>query len=140
MPEHVFPAGLDQQELISRFGDLLVEFDDVEVLRGQVFHDGKLFERAPIGIVVEIHIGRRIEPHVEWLPWASSRNKLEGALKYLNVRRKQAPVIIWSSERDAPFFERLTSYALLRKVGPVFGLYDGKTGFLFQTIMKEGRG
>ena len=59
----------------------------------------------------------RSEPHVDWFPWASSRDKLECALTYIQVRRQVEKLILYCRMNDVNFFKRLGMYGVIRRVG-----------------------
>lgn len=93
---------------------------------------------APVGLITAEADGNRLTPHVDWFQWASSRNKVETILQFLNETRRTWQVLIMSSPDNKGFFEVMVKYAVLRKAGTLLGWGDdGSTTSLFQTIRPE---
>lgn len=90
----------------------------------------------PVGIVIAqgMRDGRRIEPHVDWFPWATPRNKLEGIAAFLLNLSKRFKIVVYAHERDRNFWERLKAYGLVRHGCKVWDHFDlGKHAFLYYT-------
>lgn len=66
----------------------------------------------------------RWEPHVDWFPWASPRDKLECVVTYLHVRRQTDKLIIYSNMSDANFFKRASMYGVIRRVGDFNSFFE----------------
>lgn len=106
---------------------------DVFVLTGKT-----PFGEIPVGIVsfkceAPPSANQQFQPHVDWLPEASPRNRLECAMKFLIDMKKDGIVLLVAREKDWKFFERLCNYGVLRPVGKIRGYYsDGTAAMLFQ--------
>lgn len=69
----------------------------------------------PVGLVLAYAMldGRRIEPHIDWFPWATPRNKLEGMAAYLRDVSKQYKILVYVKTDETLMWERLTKYRIL---------------------------
>lgn len=74
---------------------------------------------GPVGFVGALTNGYVYEPHVEWFPWASSRNKVRGTVAFFQKFRYRdlGVVIVHALEPD--FFRRMKKYVPLYYVGKV---------------------
>lgn len=84
----------------------------------------------PVGIVLGNFraAGRGVEPHVEWFPWATPRNKLEGSATFLYEVGKRYKSFIYSTEDNTVFWDRVCLYRVLKrgcKIGEYFGPKEG---------------
>lgn len=75
-----------------------------------------------------------------WFPWASSRNKLESAVNFLNRMRHEWLVIGFADDEVINFFEHVCRYGVMRRVGKVFDMFEGGPGGVFQTRKPYPRG
>ena len=106
---------------------------DVFVLTGKT-----PFGEIPVGIVAfkcetPPSAKMQFQPHVDWLPEASPRNKLECWMKFLVDLKKQGSVLFVTKEKDWKFFEHLSKYGVIRPVGKIRGYYsDDSDAMLFQ--------
>ena len=71
----------------------------------------------PVGIVgADFRFeGHAIEPHVDWFPWATPRNKIESIVNFLTEIGKQYKIFVYSTAVDLPFWERIHKYKVLVK-------------------------
>ncbi len=71
----------------------------------------------PIGIVLGVFraAGRAVEPHVDWFPWATPRNKMEGAAQFLHDVGKTYKVFLYIESENALFWDRIWKYRILKK-------------------------
>lgn len=71
----------------------------------------------PVGIVVADFrfMGNGIEPHVDWFPWATARNRLEASLTYLKEVGKRYKVFIYATAPNQRFWEHVHRYNVLKK-------------------------
>lgn len=125
-PEHIFPQGMEVVEFNALVHSLISNISMVYMLE----RDGK-----PMGLVTANLVPpNRMEPHVDWFPWATNRNKLECAIKFLNEMRKRGILlIVWSKKDATPFFTHIAKYGILHRIGKVIN-YNGKKedAMLFQ--------
>ena len=83
-----------------------------------------------------------MEPHIEWFPWATPRNRLEAALEFLDGLRKQGKtalittVVGGEAER---FHNRICRYGVTRFVGKIKGYFNGDDANLYQTRPVDGK-
>ena len=91
----------------------------------------------PVGLVLAAAMadGRRIEPHIDWFPWATPRNKLEGSAAFLRQVSKQFKILVYVREAERGFWDRLKQYRLLRSGCKVIDHFSrGKHAFFFYTV------
>ena len=89
----------------------------------------------PVGIVGGHFDGTTAFPHVDWFPEATSRVKIEAAVKFISDLKRSYMVMIIGPAGWIPFWRHLGQYGLLRQVGVVKDYY-GKSqdaGF-FQSV------
>lgn len=91
-------------------------------------------EITPIGIVMVNFYENAAWPHVVWFPWASMRNKLEGAILFIQELKKSVPILIIARESDAHFFSHLSRYALLSRGCKINKHFGDEDGVLFRGV------
>ena len=101
-------GGLDPASFTEAMTDMMgaVGFDWVLEVGGK-----------PIGLVLgrTLAAGRVLEPQVDWMPWATMRNKMEGIAVFLREVGKLFKIFVFATEADKPFYERFCRYRLLRR-------------------------
>lgn len=109
------PEGLDQNSfrlLIERMGYGAAVWTMTD-------KDGR-----PVGVVVGYpRTEIAFEPHVRWFPWASPRNRLECALRFIRKESKAFTLLIFTRPEERNFWQVMARYGVLRKVNPVYNLY-----------------
>lgn len=83
-------------------------------------------DMAPICVIQEKFDGWMVEPHIEWFPWATKRNKLRTVVNYLRSLRSHevyATVLIKSMKEHVDFFNGIIEYGVLHKLSQ---FNDGK--------------
>jgi len=91
----------------------------------------------PIGLVLAnvMLAGRGIDPHVDWFPWATARNKFEGSAAFLREVHKQHKIFIFSDKESKPFWTRMCQYRILCKGCNVRDCYvRGETSTMYYTV------
>ncbi len=91
----------------------------------------------PAGLVLakDWAAGRGIEPHVDWFPWATPRNRFEGSAVFLREVGKQLKIVIYSDAESEAFWIRIMRYRMLRKGCRILNFFDkGKHSFMFYTV------
>lgn len=70
---------------------------------------------GPVGIVAALTNGHLYQPHVEWFPWATARNKLRSAVMFFQKSRYRdlAIVRVHALDGAAPFYRRMKQYVPL---------------------------
>ncbi len=79
-------------------------------------------DQGPIGVVTILNNGWKIEPHVEFFPWATPRNKLRsvvGFMQWARSSRKIGCVMAYSLNESKPLFDRACTYGVLHYVGKI---------------------
>lgn len=116
-PKESFPEGLPKEEFDERVRDYLSRFHEWYLLSAE----------KPVGVVMILTDGYRFEPHVKWFSWATPRQKMETAGKFLNIMRHDGFLgVIYMSEGESKFMEHLEKRGIVRMVGKVldfFGLH-----------------
>lgn len=78
--------------------------------------------------------GNAIEPHVEWFPWATPRNKLECAIQFLKQIGKDVKIMLYIEEQDDTFWHRVWQYKVLKKACKIHDCYGrGKNAVMYYT-------
>lgn len=94
-------------------------------------------ENMPVGIVFTIlpfyekpvmWIGDFI-----WFPWASSRNRLEATVHFLNQMRRDTTLLGFAEPEVINFFEHVCRYGVARRAGTVFDMLREGPMAVFQT-------
>lgn len=89
-------------------------------------------EETPVGIVRALVREHQMEPHVWWLPWATPRAKMETSASFLLAQSRTFLVLVTASRPEAPLYERLCQYDVLRRIGTVPNYYpDGSEAVMF---------
>lgn len=118
------PRGLDLDQFVAAAYDRLNRFSEQFLVETD----------RPIGLILTLTDGYRFEPHAEWFPWASQRNRMTGALTFLNRERKDRLGVIYMDMSGKTFLEHLAKYGVLRRVGTVFDFFEpDSNAVLFQT-------
>lgn len=109
--KEILVEGLSQQEFSETVTDML----------GMVDHDWIVEIKTdkglrPVGLITGDNrfMGHGIEPHVDWFPWATPRNKLECAIQFIKQTGKETKLFLYIRE-DLKFWERVWRYKVLKK-------------------------
>lgn len=91
-------------------------------------------EDRPVGLVLGRGARHIMDTAVWWFPWATSRNKLECAVKFLNTMRVTCVVFIAAEESDWRFYDYLLRYGMMHRIGKMHDCFEaGKLAKLYQT-------
>lgn len=133
-----FELELTKEELPEALNAYMVAND----LVGMTYfaeHKGKM---AAIGIGLFWQRGRVLQTeNLIWFPWSSSRNVLETYINFLNqIRRMDHPetgmkymVLEFAEEKDQKFFDHVSSYGVMRRVGTSHEVYPGAKSCIYET-------
>lgn len=91
-------------------------------------------DRQPVALVLgaSVAAGRGVDLQVDWLPWATARQHLEGAASFIVHASKQLKLFIYADSRSEPLFARLaTRYRMLRKGCRITNYYGGGEDAMF---------
>lgn len=91
----------------------------------------------PSGIIVGTSFGRGrcVEPHMDWFPWATPRNRLEGMACFLRTVGRQLKIFAFIDQENLPFYERIYEYRLLTRGCKVLDHYGpGEHAIMFYTM------
>lgn len=117
------PEGLTQDQL-REFVSVLCSRSNLMVIEAP--------NKYPIVGIISCREDRfYLEPHVDWMPWATDRNKLEGTARAVLFLREIKPLLIWSKESTKEFFTHVCKYGILKRIGTFngseqFALFQGK--------------
>ena len=120
-----FPRGLSQDQFLGRLERQIGSAARVDIIVGR-YAKGDGFR--PVGAVVVATDGYHVFPVVTWFPWASDRNRLEGAAYWLNEVRRSHLAVFKVTMLERGFFDRLCQYALLHRVGVLPDWYGAGSG------------
>lgn len=94
----------------------------------------------PTGLVVGFwsHPDSTIAPFMNvgamiWFPWASARNRIEGAVHFFNVIRKDIRMVEYARLKDKKFFEMIARHGVMRRVGTSHVAYLNEPAAVFET-------
>lgn len=104
-----FQPGLNAQQFKEQLSAILSRMDQVYLLSALSINNALY----PVGILVIVG-GQRCEPHVEWFPWASKRNRLELLIRIARELRKTNKLMVYSTEADNLAFQIIRAYGLLQ--------------------------
>ena len=127
----LFPENLSREEFRDKVWEILSMVDLEWML--EVKSENGL---RPIGVVFAEYrfAGHGIEPHVEWFPWATPRNKLESAVAFLKEVGKQHKVFLYIRDEDLRLWEHVWSYKVLKKACNISDCYGrGVKATMFYT-------
>jgi len=104
---------LSQEDFIHHMESHFASYNDVLIVEdyNSSFKNGI----GPIAVVAAKTNNWIYEPHVEWFPWATNRNKLRSAVGFFQkYRYKQyGVVIVHCLEEHRKFFDRMKNYVPL---------------------------
>lgn len=88
----------------------------------------------PVGIALTPVFQAHAYPHAIWFPWASARNKIECGVQFFIALKAIMKAMVTSRMDDAPYFDHLAHYGLLRRVGTLRKDYQGHDFALYETV------
>lgn len=102
---------VNTNQILSRYNEVYIVDD-----RNKKFEDSF----GSVALVCAYYDGHRLEPHVEWFPWATPKNKLRSHVAFLQkmkYRKDVAVTEVKSSEGNKKFFHNLSKYISLKSCG-----------------------
>ena len=89
----------------------------------------------PVCIFLAQNVGNGIEPFVQWLPWATRRNRVEAISVFLKEISKQTKIFIFASDDKLKFWSRMVPYGLVRRGCKVIDYFaKGTHAMMFYTV------
>src|SRR5512139_1223519 len=70
---------------------------------------------------------------MEWFPWASKRNVLEGTVAIVNRLRKQFPMICFATDEHKRLYETCCMHGIVHRVGTSYSMGQKMTVFEART-------
>ena len=122
-------AGNDMtpEEFSNKAEPILAQADKIFILedRNSEFQSGQ----GPVGVVLANYDGWSLCPHVEWFPWAATRNKLRCTVGFLQAMRYSNDIgslKVYSTAEYHQWFKKLKRYVAISYAGKVpHGRFDG---------------
>lgn len=117
------------------------ELFSMEVLKNYVAAWTLFADQKPIGLILgyyshpnEKFVTHMIGAGMYWFPWASTRNKLEAAVKFFAKIRYEIPMM-WQAEfgKSKRFFECICSHGVIRRVGTSHVILPDRSMTIFET-------
>jgi hypothetical protein len=72
-----------------------------------------------------------------WMPWATTRNKIESAVHFFNEVRKEYPMVQYACAEEKRFFETIAKHGIMRRVGTSYNVYRDGATTIFETRAVE---
>lgn len=91
----------------------------------------------PVGLILGTSLasGRAIEPFVQWFPWATTRNQMEGTAAFLREVSRRFKVFVFAEEASSDFWARFIHYGLIRRGCKVIDHFArGEHAMMFYTV------
>jgi len=96
---------------------------------------------VPVGLVMAFysHAEQALSPFmiigdIVWFPWASPRNRIEAAVNFFNIMRKQIPMMDYAhGDENRRFFEMMAKHGIVRRVGTTLNVVKGEPTAIFET-------
>lgn len=113
---------LTQDEFAQKASNALSSYSMVFIAedKNNKFSQGN----GPIGVVVSDYDGWNLEPHAEFFPWATHRNKVKTVVGFLMAQRfadNVGCIRIRSSQKNMDFYQRMRGYLPIRHGGKIAG-------------------
>ena len=110
-----------------------------------LFADAPKRGYMPVGIVMAFysHAEHALSPFmiigdIVWFPWASARNKIEAAVNFFSIMRKQIPMMDFAhGDENQRFFEMMAKHGIVRRVGTTLNVVQGKPTAIFETRIER---
>jgi len=114
------PRGFDKSLFIDVISSNVQNYQELLLIEdnSKVFQSG----RGPIGVIGINNDGWKIEPHVDYFPWATSRMILRASVAYFQMVKYDKEVgvcVVKSLGNTARLFHRLKDYGVLWFVGKI---------------------
>ena len=127
----VLPEGLDDDMFTDTALDIIESADHGFIIEAP--GDKGL---QPVGIVLGTEFGksRCLEPHVDWFPWATPRNKMEGAAAFLRQVKHRFKIFLFIDDDGLEFYDRISKFRLVTRGCKVIDHYGpGKHAMMYYT-------
>jgi len=122
-----------QTEFIAQMSKIISQYQFVYLVedRNDKFKDGF----GAFALVCAKYDGHQFEPHVEYFPWATPRNKLRGCVAFyqkMKYNKDVAVTLVRCGEHDRTFFSDLHKYLSIKSCGMIpKGRTDGNEFLYF---------
>lgn len=122
------------EQILTLISNLMTQGGLVYILSAKNTRRENKDELTPIGMVMVNFYENAAWPHITWFPWASPRNKLEGAILFIQELKERLPILLICPESDMHFFSHLSRYALLSKGCKLKKHFGEEDGILFRGV------
>jgi hypothetical protein len=129
-----------QDEFASYFAEFTLPYQEVFMIedKSDSYKDGW----GVVGLVYCYYNGWRMEPEVEWFPWARKRNILRSTvafLLYCRYSKDIGVVLVHATDDDNHFFKGVKKYVTLYPVRAIpGGLPTGNDNLFYLRGKKRG--
>lgn len=72
---------------------------------------------VPLGFLGADRDDHKLWPHIVWFSWATPRNKIECALKFITDMRTDNIIYVFDQPEDHLFWVRMAQYGVFRRIG-----------------------
>lgn len=72
---------------------------------------------------------------IEWFPWATCRNIVEGTVYFFNTLRKQLPAVGFANKEHKPLYEACCMHGIMERIGTSHIMGERMT--VFETRTKD---
>lgn len=68
-----------------------------------------------------------------WFPWATTRNRVETAVKFFHEIRREIQMVEYARKEHQKFFDMICAHAVLRRAGTSYVVYPGEATAIYET-------
>lgn len=114
----------------AEFQEFIVEYADTAYL----LYTGTVNGSPPLCVGHTTVADNRMECHINWMPWATPRNKMEVIAKFLKAMNDSYTIMTVVSEKNKDTLFHIRRYGLMRFVGKIYKYFDTEVGYAFQGV------
>jgi len=111
------PKGLDQSSFAKHIEDIASR----ETLTVADDKNKNFKSRGMVALFSTTDDGWKVEPHVQFMPWATPRNKLKTIVAFLQYMRHQkiGACVVYGLQDSVSLFDKCCDYGVLHRVGKI---------------------
>lgn len=97
-------------------------------------------DKGPVAFVYVYNNEWEIQPHVEFFPWATARNKLKSTVAFLQMVRYSRAIgvcVIQCAIKSIALFDKVKEYGVLHYVGKILNGYSFGDKFIYSVKGKR---
>lgn len=89
---------------------------------------------VPVGLLGADREDHKLKPHMLWFPWATPRNKVECALRFITELRHDTIIYVWDRPEDHGFWVRIAQFGVFKRIGKTEDHWtDGATSVIWRS-------